>query len=576
MKLSYQKETYQNQVVISLKNISRYSVGLLILVTTVIFGSCNKITSINDLEEATVEFNFTGVEFVGGGDMGSRAATPYPIKIDEPNIQRSTLDIGNDMLLIAELAPDYTSGVISKTNRAALKDVAKAAKETTDLAANIRYRVVVYNEDGTFNRQQEYVRGNETSAPVMRLDGGKTYTFVVYSINTTAATPEPTYSPAAQILANARVAISGNQDFMSYKVSKQMVGGTEPNRLDIILKHRFSQITTIIDATATGYNPQTITASFGPHSTTATYLFENEEITRGLENARSSLTQNLGGTALSSSYSTVINASENQVTDYQIASLRVGELTLTNLTPFQNLTVTPGMKYNLTIRLTPTDMLLNHQNQPSVLIDGRIWMRYNLGASTTDLPDQLPMTVSRHGNYYQFGRRLAVANNNSTATNNNWNGNVSIANNSWGFVQGSPPSKTTSDPCPSGFRIPTLDEFTAIMNNTIRSTTGNFNASPSNYSSAVIFTSKRNKNVKLTLPTQGVFGYTSSNGVYSSNNIILNRGLIGYYFSNNASGPVNSQHTLIRLRIQQNADDLQTVTDPGVKVFSHSVRCIAE
>ena len=65
----------------------------------------------------------------------------------------------------------------------------------------------------------------------------------------------------------ATASISGlanTVDFMYYRKDMQ-VSGNQTNYLDVILRHRLSQITTTIDASATGYNITAVTANIDSH-----------------------------------------------------------------------------------------------------------------------------------------------------------------------------------------------------------------------------------------------------------------------------------------------------------------------
>ncbi len=525
------------------------------------FASCSKSSGVSEtgnLGVARVEFSINRSEYESLVDL-NRAATPYLVQGAVDNVSRSTLEIGNDMLLVAELSPEEPTNYTERTDAAQSRDGRIAALETEDLAPGVHYRVLVYTSNGAFLRQQEYIRGSEGTAPPMELDGGSSYIFIVYSINTAAQLPAPTFVGGIQTLQNSRLNVVGNQDFMYFRREMTLVGGPEPNRLDIVLKHRFSQITTIIDATQTGYGVTGVTASFGPHSAPATINLDTGEITRGTQTARSTVTRTFpAGTAIAS-YPTIINASENNITNYIIASLTIGPLTMNNLTPFINLNVTPGVKYNLTLRITPTDELITHGSLPAARINGRIWMRHNLGANTNLNPDVNPSNNDLIGNFYQWGRPAIVAN---AATNAGaipgWSDARGLGTGRWNSGTAANPIKTNFDPCPASFRVPNATEQLALIAATTQSNIGAFN-NEYPITSAKVFRSRRNFNVQLTFPASGNRSF--NNGAATS------RGMAGHYWS----------ATNIAQRCNHFALNVTSATvSDSVESWGMNIRCIAE
>ena len=141
------------------------------------------------------------------------------------------------------------------------------------------------------------------------------------------------------------------------------------------------------------------------------------------------------------------------------------------------------------------------------------WMRHNLGADTSLDPD-VPVN-GIHGNYYQWGRAAIVASANSiTGPIVGW-GNVLAPDNSWRDAV-----KTGADPCPSGFRVPSSEQWNSMVNNNTTSNIGTFTSSPTNFESAKVFGSGANK---LTLPASGRRSHTDG--------ALLSRGSNGYYWS---------------------------------------------
>ncbi|MFD2744308.1 MULTISPECIES: hypothetical protein [Sphingobacterium] len=499
---------------------------ILSVFSTIFLGSCSKSPDVAGKGDGTtgvVEFNLNSSEFERGANLGNRAATQDV----EPELFLNTLDIGNDMLLISELSEDYPN---DKNQQAELRgNGAKAAIERTDLPEGVRYRVVAFNPDGSLKAQQEYIRGSETAT--MLLDGGVTYTFIVYSRNsTTLAVPAPSFS-GPQTLANASVTFPGNADVMYFRQELTVVGGEDPNRLNIILKHLNCQITTTIDATQTGYDISNVNMSFGPHLPSSSLKLEDGVITRSGTTNRSQTSATFTP-APTQSVTSIVSANANTATDLRIASLTVGQLTLNDLLAFENLPVTPGVKYNLLIRLVPTDELLIHEGRPAARINGVIWARHNLGADPTLDPDAAPMDITRHGDYYQYGRVVRSGAPNANIANPFFASNDQ-PHNAWNSGTEDFPVKTAADPCPSGYRVPARREQASLIQGTIHSNMGPFVGGNSRFDSAKILVSKRDISVRLTLPSQGFLDATG-NGAPYNNAGIVNRGFTGHYHNSNA------------------------------------------
>ena len=59
---------------------------------------------------------------------------------------------------------------------------------------DICYKLLVYDNNGNYVAERDYIRGKESNTaitPALMLDGGQTYTFVAYCINTTTIASLP-------------------------------------------------------------------------------------------------------------------------------------------------------------------------------------------------------------------------------------------------------------------------------------------------------------------------------------------------------------------------------------------------
>lgn len=519
--------------------------------------------------QASVSINIKDATFEGTGVLGNKASTGNTTLTTGP-LQQSTVAFNDDFYLLAELTQDVNTAT-SSVAKASSSQPNKAAADTTLVKPNIRYKIIAYDQNGLYVAEKDYTRGSESTAGAFMLDGGKTYSFIIYSINSTSTLPAVTFANTAnKTLATSSVNIGGNDDFMYYR-KNMTVSGTANNYLDVVLQHKLSQITTTIDASQSGYNVTSVTSHFTPHNSTATVNLTDGSIARTGTVGNSAVTFTSPNALIVTSVPTIINANANNTTSYTIDNITIGPLTQSNITPFTNLNITPGVKYNMKLTIVPNDEYLTHAGLPAVRINGAIWMRHNVGVDTNLDPDQNPLTSAIHGNYYQWGRSAIVAGPTANSTNGNWIRN-STAYAAWNGGTEAIPIKTASDPCPTGYKIPTLTQVQKLLNDVVASNQGNFTGSVTNYSSAKILTSKRKSNVKLTLPAQGYSNVSGSEfNNLASVNIGNTRGQLGTYYLSSYSGS-----TVYRLDFTNNSINTGGGSGYGSRSQSRNIRCIAE
>lgn len=510
--------------------------------------SCSKSDSngAENLSTALVQVSLAGATYDSEETIGNRAATPTEVAT-----QRSTIALNEDFLMVAELRPEE--------QMTSLKDKGKAAIEVTDLAQNIRYRLLVYNQSGAFVTERDYIRGSEASTPELKLDHGTTYTFVAISLNNSNTLAATSPAIATRTLDNSQIAVTGGTTQLMYYKHTMTVTATDINRLDIIFKNKKPYINTTINSSQTGYNITAVTANLSPHNNAMLVRLSDGSHTRtgSAVNAAPAFaplnTQIVTG-------GTSINAADNNTTTFTISNITIGTITATNLVPFNNLNVTAGVRYNLIINIVPNDANITHQGQDAVRINGQIWMKRNLGASTTLNPDVAPFN-NLIGNFYQWGSSAVVATGTTAAgAISGWSNNYTgIPANRWNLGSEASPTKNTSfDPCPSGFRVPSLAEMTTLLNSTRHSDIGNF-STVDPLGTAKVLTSPRNANAKLTFPLAGNRNW--NNGAREV------RAVSGYFWS---STPVNTD-----ARHYGFHQGLENIGE-SVKAWGFNIRCIAQ
>ncbi|MGV6947261.1 hypothetical protein, partial [Sphingobacterium kyonggiense] len=149
----------------------------------------------------------------------------------------------------SEVAYVFEREKLKSPNKRILKGSQKAAIERNPLGEGIKYVLLAYDESGNFVAENYYSYGSENSTQPMKLDAGKTYTFIAYSEN--SKTSLPTIVNKEKISTSKALNVSG--DLMVFKTKLKLNYGE--NFLGIILKHRFSSITTnfTIDPNTSGY-----------------------------------------------------------------------------------------------------------------------------------------------------------------------------------------------------------------------------------------------------------------------------------------------------------------------------------
>ncbi|MCT3772504.1 hypothetical protein [Elizabethkingia anophelis] len=477
---------------------------------------------------ANVSINLQGEAFDDTADLGGQASLTQGVSVSTSAVQRKEIPFNNDFTLVAELSPVGSSS--GKQAQAALGGNLLAATGPTPLGTGIRYKVVVFRSTGEYVTERNYARGQESSTADLNLDGGSNYTFIVYSVKSQTDLPDVTYTNTSnKTLATASISgLANTVDFMYYRKDMQ-VSGNQTNYLDVILRHRLSQITTTIDASATGYNITAVTANIDSH-----YPSYNVPLSTGTPAqtgtaGTAAVTFPTLGTQIVVANPLMLNG--NTTTGkFTLSTITIGPLTQTvSSAALTGLKITPGIMYNLKFTLSPADVYLdNYNGQKAARINGKVWMLYNLGDNRTD-PNTGPFDQS---NFYQFGRNTVVATGSTqTAEISGWNTTIA-ADNAWNSGTEAAPVKTGNDPCPQNYRIPTRTELQSLLDGTTKTEIGTFNDSPTNFSAAKVYTSNRNSSVKLTFPAIGARNAAAGR--------VNNRGISPHVWTSTASDASNA------------------------------------
>ncbi|WP_344675687.1 hypothetical protein [Sphingobacterium kyonggiense] len=260
----------------------------------------------------------------------------------------------------SEVAYEFEREKLKSPNNRILKGSQKAAIERNPLGEGIKYVLLAYDESGNFVAENYYSYGSENSTQPMKLDAGKTYTFIAYSEN--SKTSLPTIVNKEKISTSKALNVSG--DLMVFKTKLKLNYGE--NFLGIILKHRFSSITTnfTIDPNTSGYFKTINNTYIFPTHSSANFNFNDETI------VYNSLNQN--GTLLNfptlqldqrtvSSYPSILISPTTSTVSLRFGSITIDDETKTNFI-VPNIKITPGTKYILKLNFrTCTETVGNVQ-----------------------------------------------------------------------------------------------------------------------------------------------------------------------------------------------------------------------
>jgi hypothetical protein len=232
------------------------------------------------------------------------------------------------------------------TVQASVGKRANVVEERTPLAGNVMYKVLVYDNNGSFVTEKTYtntVNNDET----IELNAGKTYTFIAFSINSKNTVPLVN----AQANLNTASIENISADLMYFKENLTLQTGT--NNLDVNLKHMYSEITTTLnmDESITGAITNILNPIFNPTHVSANLKLSDGVLTyNGSNPAGMAVEFPALGTGLRQVSSTPTLLIHPGTTN---GMLNFGSITIDgetkNNVSVGGLLIVPGQRYNLNL-----------------------------------------------------------------------------------------------------------------------------------------------------------------------------------------------------------------------------------
>ncbi|OPC06190.1 hypothetical protein BAS09_00940 [Elizabethkingia ursingii] len=317
---------------------------------------------------ALIKMNLLGSEFESE-TISTSMASAKQLRVGSTVREQVSTFMAGEQPIIATLTPVIAPAIATQ---AAINPMADVVRNPLK-GPNVKYRVIAYRtSSGAKVASNVYtIDANGVSTADtgdMMLDGDdetiNKYDFVVLSYNSSTAPADVTGNVSTASLSS----ISGDNDLMYFRTNNVRVSKGD-NVLNVVLTHKFSQITTTIDASAVAPgNPISSigngitfdkhrggavnsiklsdgTVTFGTATATKAVSFTAPTPASAIWTSNPTLLANPGIAATDMSTLNFPNTAAGTIT--------VGSKTKRNFT-VSNLVVTPGVKYNLKLKFACT------------------------------------------------------------------------------------------------------------------------------------------------------------------------------------------------------------------------------
>ncbi|OPB84778.1 hypothetical protein [Elizabethkingia ursingii] len=317
---------------------------------------------------ALIKMNLLGSEFESE-TISTNMASAKQLKVGSTVKEQVSTFMAGEQPIIATLTPVIAPAIATQ---AAINPMADVVRNPLK-GPNVKYRVIAYRTSSGAKVASNVYTIDASGVSTadngdMMLDGDtealNKYDFVVLSYNSSTAPADVTGNISTASLSS----VSGDNDLMYFSTNNVRVSKGD-NVLNVVLTHKFSQITTTIDASAVAPgNPISSigsgitfdkhrggavnsiklsdgTVTFGTATTTKAVSFTAPTPASAIWTSNPTLLANPGVAATDMSTLTFPNTAAGTIT--------VGTKTKRNFT-VNNLVVTPGVKYNLKLKFACT------------------------------------------------------------------------------------------------------------------------------------------------------------------------------------------------------------------------------
>jgi hypothetical protein len=334
-----------------------------------------KFTQINKVARFSTLFFFAMLFIVfqsckkSGTDIGSGGETMLKVKLSvgspkeenilfgnskttkrsaESNVQLSSVKISDGISMDVMVIKDGNNATLSAAS-SALGDAKAATQPVVKvLDPGVKYRVVVYDEDGAHKGNYDYAYGNEATTPGIPLNNGATYTFIVYSVNSTSTLPNITDQGSLSTASLNNI----SSELMYFKKTMTLTFG-ETNLLEAELIHQFSQITTTIemDNSMTGNIHALSGNQITPTKASGSIKFSNNLVSfPATSNSTNVVFPAITpGIRSITSTPTFLISPATTTANFNIGSITLDGETKTNIS-VPDIKITPGHRYNLVLK----------------------------------------------------------------------------------------------------------------------------------------------------------------------------------------------------------------------------------
>ncbi|MDV3547884.1 hypothetical protein CMU66_17780 [Elizabethkingia anophelis] len=317
--------------------LTKYSIPFIVFCSGIVSSCRSSEQSIT--EENNTPFNVV-VNLVSAENQPEtfrKTASSDKKNISDNGVQKFSVPLDETTDITATLSPKKENGKNPASTRA-----------VTELEKDIRYKVAVYDSSGNFVDEKTFTYKQDN--PGFQLDGDQNYTFVAYSVNSTSTVPA--VSNTSRTLATDRLN-NVNGDLMYFR-KNMTVSGNGTNYLDIVLKHLYSQITTKLDARQVGIISLVENATIGPTNNSANLSLGTGSLTYNASPGAVTPVTNFQplNTEVVTSAPTLLISNTTETAQLNIGRIIVDGAPRDNYR-VSNLKITPGVQYDLNLRLGP-------------------------------------------------------------------------------------------------------------------------------------------------------------------------------------------------------------------------------